>query len=94
MGAVWTFTDPPDVAVVTLRRIIEQGSPILLVNHEADDGGWRFLNGEDVTADDAIVVSLYHTIASDASLRSLVSLPPGWQARRSDPGHPWQTHHI
>ena len=94
MGEVWTFTDPPAMAVVTLRRISEQGYPILLVIHEADEGGWQFLDGEDVTEDDAIMVSLHHIIASDTSLRSLAALPPGWQAQRSDPDHPWQTQHL
>ncbi len=92
MSEAWPFADPPDTAVVTVRRIMEQGYPILLVIHGADEDGWRFLDGNDVTEANALVVSLFHIVAHDASLRGLTSLPPGWEARRSDPSQPWQAY--
>jgi len=91
MSDAWPFADPPDLAVVTVRSVIEDGRPILLVVHDAD-GEWQFLDGEDVTEEDARVVSLHFAISRDASLRSLVvSLPPGWQAWRSGPDQAWRT---
>ncbi len=92
MNDAWPFADPPNLAVVTMRSIIEDGRPILLVVHHADDSGWQFLDGEDVTEEDARVVSSYDAISRDASLRNLViSLPTGWQAWRSGPDQAWQT---
>ncbi len=39
----WPFADPENVAVITLKRILQGGSPILRVFHDEDDGGWQFL---------------------------------------------------
>ncbi len=91
MSDDWPFDDPPNLAVVTVRSIIERGRPTLQVVHDAD-GEWQFLDGEDVTEEDARVVSLHHAISRDASLRNLImSLPTGWQAWRSGPDQPWHT---
>jgi hypothetical protein len=94
MSQAWSFTDPPDTAVLTVRRIIEQGSPILLVIHGVDEDGWQFFDGEDIAETDALVASLFHMVTRDASLRSLISLPPGWGAYRRDPSQPWQTYQL
>jgi hypothetical protein len=43
MDDLWPFHDSPNVAVITLVQIIEQGHPVLYVTHDDDDGAWQFL---------------------------------------------------
>src|SRR5947209_12602760 len=38
----WPFAEPEDLAVFTLKRIVRGESPILMVSHDEDDGGWQF----------------------------------------------------
>lgn len=86
----WPFADPPNMATITVRQIIEEGEPILYVTHDADDGGWQFLTGGDVSTDDAMVVSLEEMLKHDPTLAELAKLEPGWTAARQDVGSPWQ----
>jgi hypothetical protein len=89
MDEAWPFEDPPNVAVFTQRTILEEGRPILLVVHDEDDGGWQFLDGDDVRMDAALLVSLKRMLNHDASIAELADLPVGWQARRAGPRAPW-----
>lgn len=84
----WPFADPPNVAAITVQSVIE-GAPILLVTHDADDGGWQFHTGGDANEDDGRVVSLASIFASDPSIGELADLPLGWRAWREAPGEPW-----
>jgi hypothetical protein len=86
----WPFSDPPALATITLRQIIEEGQPILHVSHDADDGGWQFLDGGVPQAADARVVSLAHMFQSDPTIGQLADLPVGWVAWREQPESPWQ----
>ena len=45
---LWFWDQPPNCAVITLRQIIEDGAPVLLVTHDLDDHGWQFLSGQDI----------------------------------------------
>lgn len=51
------FDDPHNVAVITVQAVID-GAPILLVTHDADDGGWQFHTAGDAKEEDGHVVSL------------------------------------
>ena len=85
----WPFDQPPNAAAITLRAVLD-GSPILLVSHDADDDGWQFLDGSEVDVDNAALISMAHAVALDPSIREVADLPPGWTAWRSAPGEPWQ----
>lgn len=39
------FYDPPNVATIICRHILENGAPILYISHDEDDGAWQFLCG-------------------------------------------------
>jgi hypothetical protein len=69
---------------------VERRRPILLVNHDADDGGWQFLTGEPLQMEDAILVSLAEIVRLDPTLESLADLPLGWQATRARVGGEWR----
>ncbi|MBY0397280.1 MAG: hypothetical protein K2X91_12560 [Thermoleophilia bacterium] len=86
----WPFADPPNLASITVRQVVHDGQPVLLVVHDAHDGGWQFLTGGVVDVADGLVVSLAGMVARDRSLADLADLPRGWRAWRSGPGAPWQ----
>jgi hypothetical protein len=85
----WLFKDPPNLAVITTYHVFES-SPILLVSHDEDDGGWQFLPSEVVSEADAKVVALERIVHLDSSVNELVDLPLGWIATRSKIGDIWQ----
>lgn len=86
----WPFSDPKNVAVITLKSITTGGSPILRVTHDADDGTWQFLDGSVASEDNASVVSLEGITRIDPSVMELADLPLGGAAWRSTTNEPWQ----
>jgi hypothetical protein len=85
----WPFADPPSVASITVRQIVRDGHPILLVSHDAEDGSWQFLTGGEFNVADAMLVSLGSMVERDHSLIEVADLPLGWRAWRSVPASPW-----
>jgi len=84
--------ESPGGLVITTRQVMEQGWPILLVSHDADEPrGWQFVNGQGDTDDRAsgIPVHIEHVIERDPSVVELADLPEGWRARRDSEGSPW-----
>jgi hypothetical protein len=90
MLLVWKFGSPPNLAVIAHRKIVFAGDVIRYASHDADDGGWQFLNGELVTEADAAVVSLQDIVDLDRSIEELADLPEGWYAERDSMGSPWR----
>jgi hypothetical protein len=86
----WPFDDPPNLATITTRTVMDGTSWIALVSHDEDDGAWQFLPAGDFDVDDAMVVGLHHFLEKDASVAELADLPLGWQAWRDGPDAPWQ----
>jgi hypothetical protein len=89
MGA-WPFADAPDAVSITVRQIVHEDAPILLVVHDAEDGDWQFLTGGEFCVADGMLVTLSSIVGRDGSLAELADLPPGWQAWRASPTDPWQ----
>jgi hypothetical protein len=85
----WPFTDPLNVATVTVRQIMDRQRPILLVCHDEEDGRWQFLTGDEVRMEDALLVTLHSVVELDSSLFELADLPAGWTARREHPRARW-----
>ena len=84
--------ESPSGVVITTRQVMEQGWPILLVTHDADEPrGWEFVNGHGDTEDAAsgITVHVEHVIERHPSVAELADLPEGWQARRSAESDDW-----
>lgn len=90
MNHAWPFSDPRNHAVITLDRIMDGTHSILYVTHDADDGGWQFLDGGDVTEDDAMVVSLREIVEYDSTILQLGDMPRGWYAVRDAIDKPWK----
>ena len=86
----WQFEQPENVAVITLRQIVDGEEPILHVTHDSDDGGWQFLGWENAREEDAKVVALRTIVRLDPSVQELADLPLGWHAWRRAADQPWQ----
>lgn len=86
----WPFVDSENVAVFTMRQIVDGRQPILLVAHSAEDGGWQFLTGETPRMADALLVSLRSMYERDRSIGELAALPEGWEAWRGSREAAWE----
>jgi hypothetical protein len=84
----WSFPDPPDTAAFTSKRIAFDDHPVLVVVHNAD-GAWQFLDGQDVTSDDVVLVHLAHVVGANEGVVEVADLPYGWEAERATEGSPW-----
>ncbi len=71
----WPFADPRNVAVVTVKNIMNGVAPILRVTHDLDDGAWQFLEWVTPDIDDAAIMSLEEMTISDPTNLELVDLP-------------------
>jgi hypothetical protein len=86
----WKFTDPPSVAAIVDRRVMNGEAFIAVVSHDSDDGAWQFLSNLPMTEADAAVVSLQWVTQVDPSVMDLADLPLGWRAWRNQKTAKWQ----
>jgi hypothetical protein len=82
------FDEEPNVATITTVNVLN-GDPILLVTHDADDGGWQFLCGKTNDPGDGRIVGLDCIFEKDATVAEIADLPLGWAAWRDAVGSPW-----
>src|SRR5687768_3463119 len=87
----WPFEDPPDAAVYTTRRILDDGAWIAYVTHDLEDGAWQFHSADREASQqsDIRVVGLGTMLKIDPTLAQLADLPPGWEAWRNTRDSPW-----
>lgn len=90
LASTWHFQEPQNVAVFTVRQVIDGAIPVLRVIHDDDDGAWQFLPGREVPTADAILVALSEIVKLDPTVCYLASLPCGWTATRGSPQDPWE----
>lgn len=86
----WTFDQPRNCAVITLRQIANGSEPILRVLHDADDHGWQFLTLADASKEDASVIALSEVVEIDPSVLQIAYIPPGWHAWRKTVDDDWK----
>ena len=86
----WPFDGPPNTTTITTRQVLEEGHPVLLVTHDADDGCWQVLCGTTDDPADGRVVGLDCAYELDPSIGELADLPLGWRAWHASPDAPWQ----
>ena len=91
MAGDWPFPDdPPNVAVITTRGVIDGTEWIALASLDEEEGDWQFVGPRGPRIDEAIVVALRRVFERDPSIAELADLPPGWKAWRDGPEAPWQ----
>jgi hypothetical protein len=83
----WPFDQPPNCAVISVREIVQDGEPVLLVSHDLHDHGWQFLR--EARPGHAVLVSFAEMVRRDPGLRDLADLPPGWTASRKSANDAW-----
>ena len=83
---------PPDDIAITTRQVMQEGWPVLLVTHDADDDAWQFLNGHGDTDDteSAMVIGAARILTVDSTIAELADLPLGWRAWRETTEAPWK----
>jgi hypothetical protein len=88
----WQFSDPPNVAVIVNRKIVDGAGWIAFASHDAPDGGWQFHTNDPggIKESDAAVVSLHNIVQADPSVVELADLPVGWHAWRDSKDASWQ----
>ena len=90
----WPFDDPQNVATFTLQQIVNGETPVLLVNRDADDGSWQFLDGKPVSMANAVLVTLSSMLERDPTIAELADLPAGWEATRANRHAAWQRRQV
>lgn len=86
----WPFLDPPNTAVLTNVRILDEHAWVHYVTHDEEDGTWQFHPpGGQASMKEAAVVSLDHMLKLDPRIEELADLPLGWHAWRDDENAPW-----
>lgn len=80
----WCFSEPPNTIVITTKNIMLGNLYIKSVYHDIDDGFWQFLDGTEISENDAVLVSLDEIIQLDSSIKELNQLPLGWEAHREN----------
>jgi len=85
----WPFDQPRNCAVLTMRQVLEEREPILLVSHDDDNHGWQFIGSSDANVDDARVVALEEIVTLDPTVLAVADLLPGWQAVRNSIAEGW-----
>jgi hypothetical protein len=78
-----------NTAVFTTKYIIDKLSTVLYVYHE-NDGCWQFHGDDNITEEDARIVSLREMLELDKSLVELLGMPEGYEAYRSGKTDKWQ----
>ena len=88
----WPYEDPPNVAVLTTKAVLE-GGLIFQVSRDDEDGMWQFhtTDGNDnLSEEDARLVSLQLVWQTYPSVSEVADLKPGWVAWREGVGKPWR----
>lgn len=86
----WIWDQTEDTATLTTKQVVEQGLPVLVVTHYADDHSWAFTCGVTDNPDDALVVAMETVVNLDPTLSEVADLEPGWSAFRDSVGAPWE----
>ncbi len=91
MSSDWPFKDTRTTMAISVKRVFQDGQPILFVSHDQDDGMWQFRHGQsDPGSDEGMIICLGDVVASDPTVNELSDLPLGWTAWREKPSDPWQ----
>jgi hypothetical protein len=86
----WAFDAPRNLAVITVRQVMDRALPILLVARDAEGGDWQFLTGLAFDVADGMLVCLEQVVNVDPSVQALADLRAGEEATRATPDAPWK----
>lgn len=75
-------------AVITTKNIASKQSEVLSVYHDLDDD-WQFMGVDDVTEDDAMVLSINEIIEIDSTVKDVLDIDLGYSAHRKSKKDKW-----
>jgi hypothetical protein len=83
---------PNDLAVFTTRFVLDDKKTITFVSHELEDNSWQFFSDDKFDDFNAVakVVGFNEILEIDPSLIDLISLEPGYHAKRKDRNDIWK----
>jgi hypothetical protein len=76
-------------AVITTKYITNYNSDIISVYHDLEDD-WQFMGKEDVTENDAIVLSIGQILHIDSSVNEVLNIGIGYSAHRKTKTDSWR----
>jgi hypothetical protein len=86
----WPFLDPPNTAVFTSVRILDDEDWVHYVTHDEEDGTWQFLPSHGpANMQEAAVFGLIRMVEMEPRLEELADLLLGWRAWRESRDAPW-----
>lgn len=84
------FNEAENTACIVCDHVVNKERPILYASHDADDGTWQFLCGQDDhNESNAKVISLKNVTEIDETINDLYEMPLGVGAEREKPGAKW-----
>lgn len=75
-------------AVITTKHVMRDKSPIVYVSYD-EDGDWQFFGIEDITTDDAAVISVSQNLALCPALSELPDMKQGTAVYRENENSEW-----
>lgn len=76
-------------AVITTRYVVNNQSDILSIYHDLEDD-WQFMGKEDVSEDDAMVLSIGQILEIDSSVKDVLNIGLGYSAHRNTKNDTWK----
>jgi hypothetical protein len=76
-------------AVITTKYVANKQSVIVSVYHDLEDD-WQFMGSEEVTEDDAMVLSMEQIIAIDPTITEILNIGIGYSAHRDSQTDQWR----
>lgn len=75
-------------AVITTKHVMRDKSPIVYVSYD-EDGDWQFFGIEDITTEDAAVISVSQILALCPALSELPDMKQGTAVYRENENSEW-----
>lgn len=75
-------------AVITTKFVMRDKSPVVYVSYD-EDGDWQFFGTEEITTDDAAVISASEILDLCPALAGLPNMKPGESVWRENENSEW-----
>ena len=87
----YRFQETENTACIVCDHVLNGKRPILHVTHDAEDGYWQFLCGQDHHEDTiAKLISLKQATELDSTINELFEMPLGFGAERNSIKDKWK----
>lgn len=81
--------EPENKVVITTNFVVENNSTIVSVFYD-EDGDWQFFGNEDVSEENAFLISVKQILSIDSTLNTLPNIRKGQTVIRNNINSPWE----